>query len=201
MARGETTSLEGGAASPLARQLELDDGDLDQLGDLFEEAAAAYGTDGRVVFAALKKGAPFGKALGISAKAVEFLYFRARKWFQAGRPGEAETIFRALCILDPDRADFWAGLGVCLRMREAWNEALAAFSKAAEKRPDWAVPHFHRLEIFVRRGAWGEAASEMAAFEARKGAGLLPQFVVEAAKYKKVIEKHHLKEPRNGRRP
>jgi tetratricopeptide (TPR) repeat protein len=200
MPLGMDTSLEGGTASELARQLEIDDSDLDQLGELFAEAAAAQGADGGLVFAALRKGAPLGKALGISAKAIELLYFRACKWFQAGAPGKAEAIFRTLCILDPKQADFWAGLGVCLRMREAWDEALAALGQAAEKRPNWAVPHFHRLEIFVRRGAWGEAASEMAAFEAKKGPGLPPQFAIEAGKYKRAIEKRHLKEQRSGRR-
>lgn len=201
MPRGASAPLEGETTSSLAHTLGIEEGDLDQLGEFFAEMAAPLGIDGRRAFAKLRKGAAFGKALGITPKAVEFLYFRACKWFQAGCPEKAEPIFRALCILEAERADFWAGLGVCLRTRGAWDDALAAFDKAAQTRPGWVVPCFHKLEIFVRQQAWAKAAWEMAQMEAIKAPDVPRQFAIEAEKYKKAIEAHRSRLPSGREKP
>jgi tetratricopeptide (TPR) repeat protein len=169
--------------------------DLDLLEELFAEAAASKGVEGRKVFAALKQGVPFGKALAVKPESIEFLYFRARKWFLLGRDEKAEPIFRALCVLEPETADFWIGLGACRRARSAWHEALFAFDIAARVRPEWPIPHFHKLEILVRLHKWADAAAELQAFESMREDGLDAHLVKEAGKYRVLIEMHAPAEP------
>jgi tetratricopeptide (TPR) repeat protein len=175
------------AASRLARSLEIDDAELGLLEDYFIEAAAAKGASGRKIFARLRRGAAFGQALEIPKAAVEILYSRAHRWSTLGRHEKAEPIFRALCIVDGESADFWTGLGICLRARSAWDEALAAFATASGQKPQWAVPHFHALELCIRRGAWTRAATELAAFEQKADSETHPVLAAEAGRYKKAL--------------
>jgi tetratricopeptide (TPR) repeat protein len=175
------------AVSRLARSLEIDDTELDLLEAFFVEATAAKAASGRKIFARLRQGASFGQALEISEAAVEILYARAHRLSVLGRHDKAEPIFRALCIVNGAAVDFRIGLGICLRARSAWDEALAAFATASELSPQSAVPHFHALELCIRRGAWARAATELAAFEQKSGSEIHPALAAEAGRYKKAL--------------
>jgi len=155
------------AASPLARALGLDESDCDLLESLFVESASGLGIDAGSVFARLREGEPVAQALAIPDRAVALLYARAHAMFRAGRPDKAEVLFRALCVLDGWSADHWVGYGVCLKMRSAFDEAAVAFAAATRVRPDWAIPHFHALELSVRREDWMGAAAALAGFDQR----------------------------------
>jgi hypothetical protein len=105
--------------SRLALSLGVDDDELDLLEDFFVEAATAKGASGRKIFAKLRKGVALGQAFEFPAAAVEILYSRAHRWSALGRHDKAEPAFRALCIINGRSADFWTGLGICLRARSA----------------------------------------------------------------------------------
>jgi tetratricopeptide (TPR) repeat protein len=171
-----------------AESLGIEDDDLDLLEDIFVQATAAKSLPGDKIFAALKRGDSFGKALGISNDMIEFLYARAHRWVAVAQYGRAEPIFRALCIADPSSADFWVALGICLRARSAWGEALAAFETASEKKPQWEIPHFHALDLCVRRKDWAKAATELAAFEKKADNETHSAIVAEVNKYKKALQ-------------
>jgi tetratricopeptide (TPR) repeat protein len=174
--------------SSLAESLGVEDDDLDLLEDFFIQATAPKSLPGGKIFTALKKGASFGKALGISNDMVEFLYARAHRWVAVARYERAEPIFRTLCIVDANAADFWVGLGICLQARSAWDEALAAFVAASEKKPQWEIPHFHALDLCIRRKDWVKATAELAAFEKKADKETHSAIVAEVNKYKKVLQ-------------
>jgi tetratricopeptide (TPR) repeat protein len=174
-------------ASRLARALGVEDNELDRLEDFFVEAAAAKGAAARKIFRKLRRGVSLGRALEVPNAAVELLYSRAHRWCAVGRHDRAEPIFLALCVVKGESADFWTGLGICLRARSAWDEALAAFATASRQKPQWAVPHFHALELCVRRGAWVQAAAELAAFEQKTDNATHPSLTAEAGRYKKAL--------------
>ena len=115
----------------------------------------------------LDEGASLQAALGLSQSAIAHLYAQAFTAFNAGRYARAEELFRTLCILAGDNADHWLGYAVCLRLREAFGKARAACANALKLRPDWAVAHFHLLEIAMREEAFDDARSHFASLEGR----------------------------------
>ena len=88
-----------------------------------------------------------------------------------GKPDRAEPLFRALCIADGRVADYWVGLGVCLRMRKDRESASLAFSVASSLRPDWAVPVFHACELALASGDISSAGRHMKRLDALLAAG------------------------------
>jgi tetratricopeptide (TPR) repeat protein len=178
----------GTAVSPLARALGIGEAELDVVGQLFVEAASDMGVDGLKIFARLKKGEPLGRALSIPPGVAELLYARAHQWFLVGRPDAAEPLFRTLCVIDGGTADYWVGYGICLRGRQAWSEAIIAFETATRLRPEWEVPHFHALELFMRRETWARAADELAAFEANAGPETPTVMTTDAARFRTALD-------------
>lgn len=160
------------------------------LEQLFVAAATARGLPGRKIVARLKDGVLLGQALGIKREPVELLYARAHRWGTIGEHARAERLFGALCIVDAGSADHWVGLGICLRARSAWPEALAAFERATALRPQWAVPHLHVLELSARSRDWTRAAAELAAFEQKTTTETPPALTAEAERYRVAIELH-----------
>jgi tetratricopeptide (TPR) repeat protein len=186
------TDQEQPTVSRLAAALDIDDSDLDLLEEFFLAATAAQGAQsallGRKIFARLRAGASIAQALGVSDGMIEFLYARAHRWMVVGRHEKAEPIFRVLCIIDGESADFWTGFGICLKARAAWDEAVAAFNMASQKRPQWPVPHFHALELSLRREAWTKAAAELAAFDKKADSATPAVLRAEVEKYRKALE-------------
>ena len=187
MATVVTLDQETPSVSHLAGILDIDDSDLDVLEAFFVEVTGGQAELGRRIFSRLREGASLGEALGVSADMIEFLYARAHRWVVVGRHEKAEPVFRVLCVLDGESADFWTGLGICLKARAAWDEALAAFRVASQKRPDWPVAHFHALALCVRRENWSLAADELAAFDKKAGSGTSASLKSEVEKFRKVL--------------
>lgn len=154
-------------ATPLAHSLKLSDQDVSLIGRLFNEVTASLGINGEPVFNRLIEGASIGQALAIPDKVVEQIYTRAHSWFSLGRIDRAEPLFRALCLLRDEDADFWVGYGVCLRMTGQYPRAQKAFDSAARLRPDWAVPHFHSLELALHQENWDQAQASLEAYDAK----------------------------------
>ncbi|QOZ76333.1 hypothetical protein XH83_13275 [Bradyrhizobium sp. CCBAU 53351] len=170
-------------ADPAATEFQL-------LEQLFVAAAGARGLPGRKIIARLKDGVMLGQALGIKREPIELLYARAHRWGTVGEHARAERLFRALCIIEAGCADHWVGLGVCLRARSLWPEAVAAFERAAALRPHWDVPHLHLLELCARRRDWTKAAAELAAFDQKTTTQTPPALKAEADRYRIAIELH-----------
>lgn len=183
----------------LATTLGLDAAETDALGRMFTAVASSLGIDGGPIFERLSRGEPLGRALALPAGTEEVLYARAHRWFSAGRPERAEPLFQALCLIDGTSADYWVGYGVCLKLRSALAEASMAFEIAARLRPDWAMPDFHALEIALRTGDYAGAAEHLKNFDARAGAGDIPEAVhSEVARWRAVLE---IRTRRGGARP
>ncbi len=164
-------------------------------GPLLEEVCRAFlrqkGVEAGRFFEALRSGQGLGAALGISPEILELVYARAHRWFSVGKPDRAEPLFRALCIADGRIADYWVGLGVCLRMRKDWTSASLAFSVATRLRPDWPVPVFHACELALACGDVAAAGGLMRRI--RELAGDAPQalpapMMAEAKRMAKAIE-------------
>ncbi|MGQ3211766.1 MAG: hypothetical protein ACT6U0_11515 [Shinella sp.] len=149
------------------------------------------GIDGDRFLARLEQGDDLGAALGLPAELTEFLYARAHRWFTVDRIDRAEPLFRALCVLDGEVADYWIGLGICLRMRENLNAAALAFSTAALLRPQWAVPAFHAAELAVLAGDYGKAAIFLTRFRETADSTIPDRMAAEAARMTAALELRH----------
>jgi hypothetical protein len=182
------TSPDTPTKTPLAHALGLTDDEIPLLEALFVESASKLGVDGNRVFEHLKRGRPLGSALEIPAGVIELLYARAHKWFAVGRVDAAEPLFRALCVLDGGSADYWVGYGVCLKERSAFDEAVVTLETAARLRPEWAVPQFHALELFMRREEWERAAAALAAFTAKTDAQTPTALIAEAERFRVALK-------------
>ncbi|MDC9823025.1 hypothetical protein PRN20_04715 [Devosia sp. ZB163] len=138
--------------------------DADLLEQTCGEALGAAGVDAGRLFDRLRQGQSLGVALGLPPDVTELIYARAHRWFVAGRPDRAEPLFRALCAAEGGTADYWVGLGVCLRLRGDYAGASLAFSMATDLRPDWAVPAFHAAELALQRRDRISAEAELRRF-------------------------------------
>ncbi|KAB0676864.1 hypothetical protein [Aureimonas leprariae] len=184
----------GTAASPggsvLGSLFGLDADEAAVLADLVREGASAGGLDGARLAAALDEGRPLGAALGLPPALSEILYARAHRWFEAGRPERAEPLFRALCTLDGTVADYWIGLGICLRLAERLDLAELAFATAIRLQPDWPLPLFHLAELLARCGRLAEARDALARFERLSAAAGDATLKPEAERLAAVLAAH-----------
>ena len=176
------------SANPLGEALGIDAAGIDLLGDVFAEASASMGLDGRAIFERLRAGQTMGQALALPNGLRDLLYARAHQWFTIGRHDKAEGLFRTLCILDGSVADYWMGLGICLRLKSQWQQAHDAFQSASALRPDWAIPYFHALEAFIRQGDWASAGQAMQAYDARSQKGVPDTVRKEMVRFRTAIE-------------
>lgn len=179
---------EQAGTTPLARSLELNDQDVTLMGRLFNEATASLGLNGTPIFNRLLKGESIGQAMAIPDGVVEQIYTRAHSWFTLGRIDRAEPLFRALCFLRDEDADFWVGYGVCLRMTGQFSRAQQAFVSAANIRPDWAVPYFHALELALHQKQWDEARAALSAYDARASKSLDSKMIHEAERLRAALD-------------
>lgn len=138
------------SADPVGKLFDLSPKEAELFEEFCNESLSEVGVDGRQFFARLRGGETFAAALGLPDEIIELIYTRAHRWFSIGRFERAEPMFRALCFADGRIADYWVGLGVCLRLRDDLKGAALAFSTASALRPDWAVPVFHACELAMR---------------------------------------------------
>jgi tetratricopeptide (TPR) repeat protein len=174
--------------SPLSRVLGLSPRETDLLGRLFVDTLAKSGISGGPIFERLKGGASIGEALSVPPDVARLLYARAHRWFSAGRPDRAEPLFRVLAVIDGANADNWAGWGICLRIAERWAEAETAFATAAALRRDWSVPHFHAIELHIRRGNWAEAQKSLQAYEQCGASGATEAMTRELDRFRAALD-------------
>lgn len=178
------TSAEGANESPdrIGALFGLDQEDTAMMVGLCSGLLQEAGIDGDQFLARLGQGDDLGAALGLPAELTEFLYARAHRWFVVDRIDRAEPLFRALCVLDGEVADYWIGLGICLRLRDSVDAAAIAFSTAALLRPQWAVPAFHSAELAILGGDYGKAAADLARFRAAADDTIPERMTAEAGR-------------------
>lgn len=175
------------APDPLGQMLGLEAGEVDALEAVFTESARAMGIDGAKIFGRLREGQSLGQALAMPSGVGDLLYHRAYRWFSFGRIDKAEPLFRALCVLEGGKADYWIGYGVCLRLRENLDQAETAFETAARLRPEWAVPPFHALELAVHRESWQAASEQLARYDQRVTPDIPPAIPAEAERLRAAV--------------
>lgn len=85
---------------------------------------------------------------------IDGIYSFAYSFYEKGRYGEAENLFRLLTALRLRNTKYWKGLGAALQMQKKYGEAVEAYSRAAIT--DEAVadpyPHFHAAECLLTSG-------------------------------------------------
>ncbi|MFM2278981.1 MAG: hypothetical protein RLZZ444_1212 [Pseudomonadota bacterium] len=153
-------------AGVLQRAFDLEGEDLELVQSCLDELLPGRSAG---LVKAIDSGTPLATFLGLPPQLLEALYGRAFAFFDAGHVDRAEATFRALCVLDGQRADHWMGLGICARLRDDFDSAMVAFSTASSLRGDWAVPHFHIFEIHMRRSAMQAALALLPRIEERIG--------------------------------
>lgn len=151
----------------LGRKFELTGQEAETLSTLFEEALAGTGLEAGKILNSVGAGKGLAEALALPAGTSDLLYARAHQWFNIGRFDKAESLFLALCILYGEIADHWVGYGICQKINGKPQVAELAFETASHLRPDWAIPHFHRLDLTIRQGDFARAAQVLAAFDER----------------------------------
>lgn len=174
--------------TPLARSLGLSGDEAGLMGRLFGELTASLGIDGGPIFGRLLRGHSIGEALAVPDAVVERIYGRAHRWFALGRVDKATPLFRALCLLRDEDADFWLGYGICLRYDGRLAEAGRAFQSAANLRPGWALPWFHALELALFTRQWQLAQAALSAYDDRAGKDTPPAVADEAARLRMVLD-------------
>jgi Flp pilus assembly protein TadD len=169
----------------LQRAFGLKEGDLDLVQACLDELLPGRSAG---LARAMDAGTSLATFLGLPPRLIEALYGRAFAFFDAGHVDRAEATFRALCVLDGQRADHWMGLGICARLRDDLDSAMVAFSTAASLRGDWAVPHFHLFEIHMRRSETKAALDLLPRIEARLG-DLTPQMRDDMALFRMALQR------------
>jgi predicted Zn-dependent protease len=150
----------------LTQRLGLDDGGADAFRDMVSGLGGTAGRDLSQIMDRLGSGQGLRAALDLPPETVDILYAQAFGRFNAGQLGEAEALFRGLCLLAPETVDHWLGFGICQRMAERFEAARMAFDIALDLPGDAAVVRFHRAELACREGQWREAATEAQAYHA-----------------------------------
>lgn len=169
----------------LQRAFDLKEGDLDLVQACLDELLPGRSAG---LVKAVDRGTSLATFLGLSPGLLEALYGRAFAFFDAGHVDRAEATFRTLCVLDGQRADHWMGLGICARLREDLDSAMVAFSTASNLRSEWAVPHFHRFEIHMRRSQTDAALAVLPRIEAHLD-DLTPQMRQDIALFRTALER------------
>ena len=150
----------------LADQLGLKASDITAFQEMLFGLGAGAGRDLSQIMSRLDAGDGLRDALDLPAATVDMLYAQAFGRFNAGQLGEAEALFRGLCILAPDVVDHWLGFGICQRMADRFDAARLAFDIALDLPGDAAVVRFHRAELACRETRWRDAAAEAAGYHA-----------------------------------
>lgn len=181
--------------TPLAATLGVDNEVVKAIGRIFQEATATFGINGSAVFDRLASGQTVAQALSVPPAVIDVMYARAHSWFALGRMDRAQTLFRALCLLDEQNADYWVGYGVCLRLGQRLDNAAKAFDIAAALRPDWAIPHFHAFELALSQGLFDEAQKSLLAYRERVTPDIPPPVVQEIQRLQAALELHQASAP------
>ena len=149
--------MTGTSRTKLAEALQMSDEAVGLIGKIFAAGMEKTGVDGEKLFNKFAETGSMKEALGVGDNLVEAVYSKAHQQFSVGKIEQAEQLFRVLSSIAGDKIDHWLGLGICLRARGDHKNAMNAFDAAIKLDPESPVPHFHRLELFIREQEWDSA--------------------------------------------
>lgn len=93
----------------------------------------------------------FNKAINLQPKVIQFYTYRGEAFLHLCDFQSAILNYKKACVLDPDNTEFYNRLafiyyfqGQCLFDQKLFPEALEAFSRAAEMRPEVVGYHTRR---------------------------------------------------------
>ena len=91
-------------------------------------------------------------------RATDAVLHQAFGHTQAGRPAEAEVLYRRVVAFHPDMAEAHAGLGLALLLQGRTDAAIASFRRALEIAPDNADALYKLGNLLLREGRANAAA-------------------------------------------
>ena len=82
------------------------------------------------IYKAVESGATMAEIFNISKDTLESGYAYAYQLYQAGNYEDAEKLFRGLTLYSNRDARLWMGLAGCLQARNAYSDAIDAYTMA-----------------------------------------------------------------------
>lgn len=150
--------------------------------------AERMGLDLGDTFDRLQAGLSLAQALDLPAGTAAVLYDRAYGFVVAGRTDRALPIFRALCLIEPDEAKNWLGLGIAQSREGDLAGAREALERAVAAAATWAVVHFHLADRHVRAQDWPAAAEALARFDRLPKADVPNRMLQDAERLRLAID-------------
>ncbi len=94
------------------------------------------------------------------AATSDALLEQAQRHYRAGRLKDAEVLYRRVLVLEPDRADVLAGLGVMLFLQGRTDDAVIAVRRASWIEPGNAGTWYKLGNMLLREGSGGDRIAE-----------------------------------------
>lgn len=96
----------------------------------------------------IQEGKSFQELLGYSDETMEKFYQAAYNLFQKQKYKEAAEAFTFLTTLNPERHNYWLGLGMSEQILEEFHGALLAYAMAMMSDVTNPVPHYHSANCY-----------------------------------------------------
>ena len=107
-------------------------------------------------------GATVAEASGISQDTLESLYALAHGLYTSSNYHDAQVVFQALTLYNPNDYRFWLGLAGCRQAQGQYESAIEAYQMAGVasqlKNPE---PFFHAAHCLVKLGRREDAESAL----------------------------------------
>jgi hypothetical protein len=159
---------------------------------IFKEAVLEYsalsGLPGEAIFSGLMEGKPVHETLGLNDQAIETLYGLAYQHLSAGHLQKAERLFGVLTLLKPTVRHYWLGLAMVARASKKPNMMMDALAIVEKLSPDWAILHYHLLEIHCEEKDWTKAKRDLAAFKKANQDGVSTYMQRQIDRYSLALE-------------
>lgn len=165
----------------------IDPADRAEVERIFVGLTRHLGIDAGRAFGRLSAGQMLYEALGLPRAALDLLYQRGFGWLALERFDRAEPLFRALCLLCPNKPEYWLGLGIAAGASGKTDVARATFDQLRASRPDWGALAFHELAFHQRAGRWGEAAEALRRFDQSDRSDLAPAALREVERLRAIL--------------
>lgn len=91
----------------------------------------------------LARGKSVQEILGFSAEAMEAFYHVALKLIENQRYKDSIDAFSFLSTLNPERGDYWMGLGIAAQLSQDFDTAINAYELAAYCDMENPAPYFY----------------------------------------------------------
>jgi type III secretion system low calcium response chaperone LcrH/SycD len=97
------------------------------------------------------------ESLSISSETMHIFYESAYEFHQRSELEKARSLFRFLIFLNPNRVDYWMGLGLCFFMEGRIQDARGTFEIARALDPSNPESYFFLARCLFMLGSYEEA--------------------------------------------